>query len=101
MAPHAGSVVLEPTSTARRVRKAPLPTRSARANGNVILEALPSAYIPPAAPAPCSHTDPARRAPTEEEIRLRAYEIFQARGCRHGHDLDDWLQAERELRALP
>jgi hypothetical protein len=33
-----------------------------------------------------------------EEIRKRAYQIFQARGGGHGQDLDDWLQAERELR---
>ncbi len=32
-----------------------------------------------------------------EEIALRAYEFFLQRGCEHGRDLDDWLQAEREL----
>jgi hypothetical protein len=26
-----------------------------------------------------------------------AYELFLARGCEHGHDIEDWLQAEREL----
>lgn len=30
-------------------------------------------------------------------ISKRAYEIFEARGRHHGHDLDDWLQAESEL----
>ncbi len=38
-----------------------------------------------------------RRQPTEEEIRSRAYEIYLQRGCAHGHDLDDWFNAEREL----
>lgn len=38
-----------------------------------------------------------RRAPTPEEIRLRAFEIHIERGGIHGFDLDDWLQAEREL----
>ncbi len=33
-----------------------------------------------------------------EEIRLRAYEIYLARGERPGFELDDWLQAEREIR---
>jgi hypothetical protein len=33
----------------------------------------------------------------EEEIRLRAYEIYIERGERPGGDLDDWLRAEREL----
>ena len=33
-----------------------------------------------------------------ETIRLRAYEIFLARGATHGDDLADWFRAERELR---
>ena len=27
----------------------------------------------------------------------RAYELYLARGGAHGHDVEDWLQAEREL----
>jgi len=33
----------------------------------------------------------------DEEIRRRAYEIYLERGEQPGLDLDDWLQAEREL----
>jgi hypothetical protein len=33
----------------------------------------------------------------EERIRLRAYELYEARSREDGHDLDDWLQAEGEL----
>ena len=33
----------------------------------------------------------------EEEIRRRAYEIYLERGEQPGRDLEDWLQAEREL----
>jgi hypothetical protein len=33
----------------------------------------------------------------EEEIRGRAYQIYLERGEQPGRDLDDWLQAEREL----
>lgn len=33
----------------------------------------------------------------DEEIRRRAYEIYLERGEQPGHDLDDWLRAEREL----
>jgi hypothetical protein len=36
---------------------------------------------------------------SQEEIRLRAYELHIEKGCVHGRDLDDWLQAERELAA--
>jgi len=38
-----------------------------------------------------------RRQPTEDEIRRRAYEIYLQRGGAHGHDLDDWFYAERDL----
>lgn len=30
-----------------------------------------------------------------EEISKVAYELYLRRGCVHGHDLDDWLEAER------
>ena len=33
----------------------------------------------------------------EQEIRNRAYEIYQQRGEQSGDEVDDWLQAEREL----
>ena len=34
---------------------------------------------------------------TEEFIRLRAYQLFEKRGREHGHDVEDWLQAEAEI----
>ena len=34
---------------------------------------------------------------SEQEIRRRAYEIYLERGAQPGHELEDWLQAEREL----
>ena len=33
----------------------------------------------------------------EQEIRNRAYEIYLQRGAQPGCELEDWLQAEREL----
>jgi NADPH:quinone reductase-like Zn-dependent oxidoreductase len=38
-----------------------------------------------------------RVASREHEIRIRAYELFLARGAQLGGELEDWLQAEREL----
>lgn len=35
----------------------------------------------------------------EEEIRRRAYEIFEERGCTPGNEHEDWLRAEREVLA--
>jgi hypothetical protein len=36
-------------------------------------------------------------ASSEEQIRLRAYELYEARGREDGHDVEDWLQAEAEI----
>ena len=36
-------------------------------------------------------------APTNDEIAVRAYELYLDRGAADGADLDDWLNAEREL----
>jgi hypothetical protein len=45
-----------------------------------------------------SPVDKVEATPTEDEIARRAYQLYEARGGAHGRDLDDWLQAERELR---
>ncbi len=37
----------------------------------------------------------------EEKIRRRAYELYEARGCKSGKELEDWLQAEAEIRSRP
>ncbi len=33
----------------------------------------------------------------EEQVRARAYELFEARGREGGHELEDWLRAEEEV----
>jgi hypothetical protein len=33
----------------------------------------------------------------EEQIRNRAYQLYEARARQDGHDLDDWLRAEEEI----
>ncbi len=38
---------------------------------------------------------------SRDVIAARAYQIYLERGREHGHDWDDWLQAEYELRQLP
>jgi len=35
--------------------------------------------------------------PLEEAIRKRAHELYENRGKQEGNELDDWLQAEREV----
>jgi hypothetical protein len=38
-----------------------------------------------------------QRKATREEIEKRAYRLFEERGRRDGHALEDWNDAEREL----
>ena len=42
---------------------------------------------------------PTPRPAGDDAIRTRAYYLFLERGARAGHELDDWLRAEREIRA--
>jgi len=35
---------------------------------------------------------------SEHDIARRAYDLYLTRGSEPGHDVEDWLQAERELR---
>ncbi|MDB4983434.1 MAG: hypothetical protein JWM82_4186 [Myxococcales bacterium] len=36
--------------------------------------------------------------PSYEAVAKRSYELFLARGGEAGHDVEDWLQAEADLR---
>ncbi len=36
---------------------------------------------------------------SEDAIRNRAHELYEQRGSEPGHELEHWLQAERELRS--
>lgn len=38
-----------------------------------------------------------RSGPTHDQISRRAYELYVERGYVHGHEQEDWAQAEREL----
>jgi hypothetical protein len=48
----------------------------------------------PHKPARLSAEDHAR---IQEQITIRAYELWQQAGCSHGNDKSHWLQAEREV----
>jgi hypothetical protein len=42
--------------------------------------------------------DPGAKDPKViESIRQRAYLLFLAAGCEHGHDLEHWFEAERQI----
>jgi hypothetical protein len=38
-----------------------------------------------------------RERPSRDEIARLAYHFYATHGRRDGHDVDDWLSAEREL----
>ena len=37
----------------------------------------------------------------QERIAKRAYELYLERGCREGCDVEDWVDAEREILTVP
>ncbi|MGA2647975.1 MAG: DUF2934 domain-containing protein [Candidatus Sulfotelmatobacter sp.] len=51
----------------------------------------------PTAMPPQTPTKATKSAPNlQEQIRLRAYGLYEQRG-RDGHEVEDWLQAESEV----
>jgi len=54
-----------------------------------------------ASPIPPRAEDTSRNhAPSQEEIRRRAYEIYLERAGLPGNEVDDWHRAERELQKV-
>jgi hypothetical protein len=45
-----------------------------------------------------SPTERDEGVPVDEQIRMRAYELYLERGAQPSDDLGDWLRAEREYR---
>jgi hypothetical protein len=75
-------------------------TSLAPANGSLAAELDMNESVPPK-----SRPARAKSAPRpsvvpfslEEEIRRRAYELYEQRGPSSGSETDDWLVAEREI----
>lgn len=42
--------------------------------------------------------DAADHSPSYDDIATRAYDLYLRRGATNGCDMDDWLEAERQLR---
>jgi len=54
------------------------------------------AYASETLPSP-PEIEPTTYEDVREQIRRRAYELYELRGREDGHDLEDWLQAQSEL----
>ena len=79
-------------------------TKAASKKSRVILEPIGETIEPATEPSRSvpiqvagDNKQQGANAPSYETIRIRAYELYQARGGTHGQDLEDWLAAEREL----
>ena len=44
-------------------------------------------------------TTPKTPQPSREQIAKRAHDIWVKNGCKHGQDEQNWLEAERQLKA--
>jgi hypothetical protein len=54
-------------------------------------------------PTPMNANEPAPppvSSPDANAVAQRAFEIYESRGRIDGYDVEDWLQAERELKSI-
>lgn len=80
----------KPRARARTTKRA-IAEASTANDTNVATDSFESTFV-------SFETVPALNGPSDDEIRLRAYHLYLARGAGHGMDFDDWVEAEKELR---
>lgn len=84
-------------STSKKPRKSPSAKSSAK---NAVQQTSPVTPIEHAAKN--NHVSNGATAVSEhkiqEQIRARAYELFEQRGRHHGYEHEDWVRAEAEIR---
>jgi hypothetical protein len=92
------------TPARRRTDKAAPAAASRAAEMNAVAAPADLAPIAPGRGALQAETTAAARTPMKfngpsaAEIQRRAYELYLRRGGQDGRDLEDWLEAERQLR---
>ncbi len=84
----------EPAADAAQPKSA-TPRRSRAAGATRIAEASQDASMA------STRAESMASSPSDEDIRMRAYQRFLDRGAVHGMDFEDWLEAERELKGKP
>ncbi len=97
--PTATKAAPKPTPTAAPVAAAPAPSPKAAATGVTSTKA-PTLTVAakPASSSGCCGGHTACASPTYEQIAQRAYEIWVAKGRPQGQDIDNWKQAETDLK---
>jgi DUF2934 family protein len=48
-------------------------------------------------PMPIAASTAESHRPSLSDVAKRAFELYCERGCQDGYDVQDWIQAEREL----
>jgi hypothetical protein len=48
-------------------------------------------------PSASSETSTSGIRVSSDDIRVRAFHMYQKRGSKHGYDIQDWLKAERQI----
>jgi glucan-binding YG repeat protein len=105
----------EGTSRKAATIKKPAAPKAAKTNAEAATEAKPKAPVkarktaePKKALASVTRIDVNREpttahvSPTRistEQIARLAHQYWLERGCKHGHDAEDWFRAEQELRS--
>ena len=56
-----------------------------------------SSQVVPSAPIKADLQKTGSGSELQDQIRARAFQLYEQRGSDDGHDLEDWLQAEAEL----
>jgi len=79
----------------------PRTPRSSKSNNNPALTVpeMSSATQSPTAMPDIPASFIATQIDLETQIRQRAYQLYEERGCTPGQQDDDWLRAEQEIRA--
>ncbi len=83
-------------SRSRRKRNAPGVVPVAE---NPVAESVSEVAVAPQSNGTSESNSTAQRVPTSDEIARLAYAYWVERGCQGGSAEEDWLRAERELRA--
>ena len=91
--PKANAAAAEPTASTPDSSEAASPSPK-----EVAVRSEPHADVPIDASTDDTRSSSMGSEPSEEDVRMRAYQRHLERGGHHGEDFDDWLKAEEELR---
>ena len=48
-------------------------------------------------PSASTETTTSGNRVSPDDIRVRAFDMYEKRGGKHGYDIEDWLKAERQM----